>query len=101
MYVLSPIMPHLAEEVLHRTQRKTAEMTATTFKWDNKVRLPSIMPVSFADFCRPPKAQNWRNEQVRQEMQPLLAIRQQVMQLLEEARTAKYVSAEFSCSVPA
>jgi hypothetical protein len=38
---------------------------------------------------------------VRQEMQPLLAIRQQVMQLLEEARTAKYVSAVLSCSVPA
>ncbi|KAI5452982.1 isoleucine-tRNA ligase [Naganishia albida] len=70
MYVLSPIMPHLAEEVLHRTQHKSREMTATTFKWDEE-------------------AQNWKDKQVKQEMQPLLAIRQQVMQLLEEARTAK------------
>ncbi|KAJ9119442.1 hypothetical protein QFC24_005675 [Naganishia onofrii] len=72
MHVLAPITPHLAEEVLHRTQYKSLEINASTFIWKED-------------------DQTWRDERAVQEMQPLLAVRQQVMQLLEEARTTKLV----------
>ncbi|KAJ9117593.1 hypothetical protein QFC22_004443 [Naganishia vaughanmartiniae] len=70
MHVLAPITPHLAEEVLHRTQQKSLEMKASTFIWKEE-------------------DQTWRDERAVRQMKPLLAVRQQVMQLLEEARTAK------------
>jgi isoleucyl-tRNA synthetase len=87
MFILQPITPHLAEEVLQRTNRQTGGVTASNVTWDDEVRTASLNTPCADSF----QAQTWRNESVRTEMQPLLAIRHQVMQLLEEARTAKYV----------
>lgn len=70
--VLSPILPHLSEEVSEQITGDTSVSSAEYPLWKDD-------------------ATNWVNKQVGDDMKPLLALRQNVMQLVEQGRASQYL----------
>jgi isoleucyl-tRNA synthetase len=98
LFVMAPIVPHLAEEIYHATTYG-GELNASVFmtKWEPLVRLiwlPS--KTSEISFNKSTQSKEWEDPQAEQDMKDLLRVRATVLSALEKARGQKYALISFS-----